>query len=191
MKWQEAGYFNKGFDGKDDSPQSVTSTAGFGKGKNRWAGNESSSNSPQTSSGNLGPLRAPNSPYLSQYTTPQASSSRVFSPYISQTVSPVSPGLPSQLAQPPTDGQWGAVPIPPPYRRGSVGTMTGRVEEGDNIEMSRMSQDGRVQEEDRWRREAGQVGFIPAPPPVIRAPSISRGQGHARAVSVESIGQAV
>lgn len=93
-----------------------------------------------------------------------------WSPYISQHTSPV-------ISQDniPVNGQWGAVPIPKPYRRGSVGTMTGRVED---IEMSPLSANDRGQ----W---VSQVGFVPAPAPVIRHP------GHGRSTSQESIGEAL
>ena len=52
-----------------------------------------------------------------------------FSPFISQVVSPVSP-----IDQLPKIGQWGAVPIPRAYRRGSFSSMSGRV--GETIEMA-------------------------------------------------------
>jgi len=81
---------------------------------------------------------------------------QVWSPYVSQHASPVS-------AEQGARAQWGSVPIPRPYRRDSIGVLAER-------------------EREMWEREAGQVGFVPAPAPTIRHP------GHGRK---ESFGEAI
>lgn len=94
-------------------------------------------------------------------TTPTGPATAGWSPYASQHASPVSPA--------PAGGgrarEWPGVPVPPPYRRGSVGSAAGGV--GDGFEMSPLGAEG---ERERWAREAGRVGFVPAPAPTIRLP---------------------
>lgn len=87
------------------------------------------------------------------------SAGQYFSPYTSQHASPVSPGQRGAAAE------WGNVPIPKPYRRESIGQGV-----GEQIEMSPLAE----AERERWEREAGQVGFVPAPAPTIRHPGVGR-----------------
>lgn len=148
----------------DDSPASMSSNAFIAKSSNGWPGGSSNVSEAAIS---------PQSPAGSQH----------FSPYISHHASP--------METMPVNGQWAAVPIPKAYRRGSVGTMTGRVDETDQIEMGPMSPEDR----EKWAKEASQVGFSPAPaatatfvPPT--APKLGH-PGHGRTVSVESIGEAL
>ncbi|KFZ01429.1 hypothetical protein V501_10005 [Pseudogymnoascus sp. VKM F-4519 (FW-2642)] len=71
-----------------------------------------------------------------------------FSPYVSQHTSPSGP----------TPGEFPHVPIPAPYRRESIGSLR---PQGELIEMSPLGES----ERERWEREAGAVGFVPAPAP--------------------------
>ena len=80
---------------------------------------------------------------------------RGFSPYVSQQASPSGPA--------PGGMEWPQVPIPAPYRRESIGSLRPQTE---LIEMSPLGEG----ERERWEREAGAVGFVPAPTPTIRQP---------------------
>lgn len=142
MRYQDAangsGYFGDTKQVVEESPQSLHSAAFMNAHTNRWGSQVSLNNSPQNTTSTNKFFQG--SPYVSQNQSmaglsiqpPQSTDrNREFSSCISQTVSPVSPAL----MEPPRNGQWGAVPIPRAYRRGSVGSFPGRVGDGEDIEM--------------------------------------------------------
>lgn len=119
----------------------------------RWKGAD---DSPQSMSSGAFMTKASNYQWPAQSTddSPASAVSRGggagFSPFASQHTSPSGPaaggtGFPH-------------VPIPAPYRRESVGSLR---PQGELIEMSPLGEG----EREKWEKEAGAVGFVPAPAP--------------------------
>ncbi|KFY46111.1 hypothetical protein V494_00612 [Pseudogymnoascus sp. VKM F-4513 (FW-928)] len=122
----------------------------------RWKGTD---DSPQSMSSGAFMTKASNYQWPAQSTddSPASAVSRGgagFSPYVSQHTSPSGPA----------PGEFPHVPIPAPYRRESIGSLR---PQGELIEMSPLGEG----ERERWEREAGSVGFVPAPAPITRQPS--------------------
>ncbi|OBT78777.1 hypothetical protein VF21_02501 [Pseudogymnoascus sp. 05NY08] len=121
----------------------------------RWKGTD---DSPQSMSSGAFMTKASNYQWPAQSTddSPASAVSRGgggaggagFSPYVSQHTSPSGPA----------PGEFPHVPIPAPYRRESIGSLR---PQGELIEMSPLGES----ERERWEREAGAVGFVPAPAP--------------------------
>ncbi|KFZ09945.1 hypothetical protein V502_08399 [Pseudogymnoascus sp. VKM F-4520 (FW-2644)] len=124
----------------------------------RWKGTD---DSPQSISSGAFMTKASNYQWPAQATddSPASAVSRGgagFSPYVSQHASPNGPV--------PGGAEFPHVPIPAPYRRESIGSLR---PPGELIEMSPLGEG----ERERYEREAGAVGFVPAPAPTIRQPS--------------------
>ncbi|KFY39458.1 hypothetical protein V495_05936 [Pseudogymnoascus sp. VKM F-4514 (FW-929)] len=124
----------------------------------RWKGTD---DSPQSMSSGAFMTGASNYQWPAQSTddSPASAISRgggggaSFSPYVSQHTSPSGPA--------PGGREFPHVPIPAPYRRESIGSLR---PQGELIEMSPLGES----ERERWEREAGAVGFVPAPAPATR-----------------------
>lgn len=121
--------------GTDDSPQSMSSGAFMTKASNYQWPAQSTDDSPASAVSRGGEGAG-------------GAGGAGFSPYVSQHTSPSGPA----------PGEFPHVPIPAPYRRESIGSLR---PQGELIEMSPLGES----ERERWEREAGAVGFVPAPAP--------------------------
>lgn len=158
-KWQERNILPVAEKAIDDSPQSMSSNAFITKSSNyNWPANASS----------VGDTESPLSP------TPQ-----VWSPYVSHHASPISPvnGLGGV--------QWPSMPIPRPYSRDSTGLQPrhAALQHGEQIEMGPISMSTSPgADREQWAREAGEVGFVPAPAPTIMHPGHGRQHSYGEAI---------
>jgi hypothetical protein len=128
--------------------------------------------SPQSESGKAFTNSSASWAWTGNDDSPQSSSGQHFSPYASNYSSPISPeqGRVRDRDWMPIP-TWGAsTPAGESASGSGLSPGNGHGQEEDAIELSPIN----AADRERWAREAGQVGFAPAPPPTIKHPGLGR-----------------